>query len=94
MTNELKILLRLEKFPHRMNFAKGILESRIQTYHHLKKILKTIPLETPTVIEIRPGYEIRVSLFDANHCVGAVMFLIEGQGNAILYTGDIRSETW
>jgi DNA cross-link repair 1C protein len=77
-----------------MNFAKGILESRLQTYRHLKNLLKTIPLETPTAIELRPGYEIRVTLFDANHCVGAVMFLIEGQGKAILYTGDIRSETW
>lgn len=28
----------------------------------------------------------------ANHCVGAVMFLIEGEGKAILYTGDIRGE--
>jgi DNA cross-link repair 1C protein len=77
-----------------MNFAKGILESRRQTYRHLKKLLKTIPLDTPTVIELRPDYEIRVTLFDANHCVGAVMFLIEGQGKAVLYTGDIRSEPW
>ena len=90
----MQILLRLEKYPHRMNFAKGILESRTQTYKHLRTILKTIPLDTPTTIELRPGYEIRVTLLDANHCVGAVMFLIEGQGNAILYTGDIRSEPW
>lgn len=77
-----------------MNFTKGVLESRKQTYSHLSKILKTIPLDTPTTIELRPGYEIRITLLDANHCVGAVMFLIEGQGNAILYTGDIRSEPW
>lgn len=77
-----------------MNFAKGILESRVQTYRHLKNLLKTIPVDTPTVIELRPGYEIRVTLLDANHCVGAVMFLIEGQDKAILYTGDIRSEPW
>lgn len=77
-----------------MNFAKGILESRIQTYKHLKKLLKTIPLEAPTVIELSPGNEIQVTLFDANHCIGAVMFLIQGGGNAILYTGDVRAETW
>lgn len=77
-----------------MNFAKGILESRLQTYKHLKGILKTIPLDTPTTIELRPGYEIRVTLLDANHCVGAVMFLIEGQSKAVLYTGDVRSEPW
>ncbi|KAF2100991.1 hypothetical protein NA57DRAFT_74586 [Rhizodiscina lignyota] len=78
-----------------MNFAKGILETRKQTYRHLSKLLKTIPLDTPTTVELSPGYEIRVTLFDANHCAGSVMFLIEGlDGKAILYTGDIRSETW
>jgi DNA cross-link repair 1C protein len=77
-----------------MNFAKGILETRIQTYRHLKSILKCIPLDTPTIIELSPGNEICVTLFDSNHCIGAVMFLIEGNGKAILYTGDVRSETW
>lgn len=78
-----------------MNFAKGILESRVQTYKHLKHILKTIPLETPTTIELSPGNELRITLFDANHCIGAVMFLIQGKnGKAILYSGDIRAETW
>jgi DNA cross-link repair 1C protein len=77
-----------------MNFAKGILETRTQTFVHLQKILKPIPLETPSIIELSPGNELRVTLFDANHCIGAVMFLIEGDGKAILYTGDLRSETW
>jgi DNA cross-link repair 1C protein len=89
-----EILLRLEKYPHRMNFTKGILESRKQTYGHLKKLLKPIPLEMPTVIELAPGNSIRVTLFDANHCVGAVCFLIEGGGKAIIYTGDVRAESW
>jgi len=89
-----EILLRLEKYPHRMNFAKGILETRKQTYRHLKNLLKAIPLETLTVLELSPGKTIRVTLFDANHCVGAVMFLVEGEGRAVLYTGDIRSEGW
>lgn len=89
-----EILLRLEKYPHRMNFARGVLETRKQTYRHLKKLLKKIPLDTPTVIDLAPGKSIRVTLFDANHCVGAVMFLIEGDGKAVLYTGDIRSEPW
>lgn len=88
------MLLRLEKFPHRMNFSRGILESRKQTYKHLKMLLKPIPLETPTMIELSPGNSICVTLFDANHCSGAAMFLIEGQGKAILYTGDVRSEEW
>ncbi|KAK7517049.1 putative DNA repair protein [Phyllosticta citriasiana] len=89
-----QILLRLVKYPHRINFARGIIETRQQTYKHLNKLLKTIPLETPTLIELSAGNEILVTLFDANHCVGAVMFLIQGQGKAILYTGDVRAEPW
>lgn len=89
-----EILLRIEKYPHRMNFSKGILESRKQHYKHLKNLLRPIPLQTPTEIELTPQTKIRVTLFDANHCPGAVMFLIEGDGKAILYTGDIRSEPW
>lgn len=29
-------------------------------------------------------------VIQANHCAGAVMFLIEGDAKAVLYTGDIR----
>ncbi|KAK7408413.1 hypothetical protein QQX98_009398 [Neonectria punicea] len=89
-----EILLRLERYPCRINYATGILESRQQTYKHLAKVLKPLPLETSTTIELHPGRHIQVTLFDANHCPGAVMFLIEGDGEAILYTGDIRSEPW
>ncbi|GAB1216408.1 hypothetical protein ATERTT37_005622 [Aspergillus terreus] len=88
------LLLRIEKYPHRMNFSKGILESRQLHYKHLSKLLRPIPLNTPTVIELTPRLSIRVTLLDANHCTGAVMFLIEGDGKAILYTGDIRAEPW
>ncbi|KAK1072981.1 hypothetical protein LTR74_002213 [Friedmanniomyces endolithicus] len=89
-----EILLRLQKFPHRMNFARGIVEKHEQHFKHLKKLLKPIPLETPTTIELSPGNTIRVTLFDANHCVGAVCFLVEGGGKAVFYTGDIRAESW
>lgn len=51
---------------------------------------RPIPLNTPTEIELTPRQSIRVTLVDANHCAGAVMFLIEGDGKAVLYTGDIR----
>ena len=60
----------------------------------MRKLAKAIPLDTPTVIELAPGNSIRVTLIDANHCAGAVMFLIEGNGKAVLYTGDIRAEEW
>lgn len=90
-----EILLRLEKYPCRLNYAKGIFEDpQMQTYKHLAKVLKPIPLDTPTEVELEPGKTIQVTLLDANHCAGAVMFLIEGNGKAVLYTGDIRSEPW
>ncbi|TLD28821.1 hypothetical protein PspLS_03744 [Pyricularia sp. CBS 133598] len=89
-----ELLLRLERYPCRINYAKGILEARVQTYKHLKNLLKPIPLDTPTQIELAPGKSIGVTLLDANHCTGAVMFLFEGDGKAVLYTGDIRSEPW
>ncbi|KAH8728487.1 beta-lactamase-like protein [Phaeosphaeriaceae sp. PMI808] len=90
-----EILLRLEKHHHRINFANGILESRNVTYgRSMHRLVKPLPLDTPTTIELAPNNSIRATLIDANHCVGAVMFLIEGNGNAILYTGDIRAETW
>ncbi|RGP71075.1 hypothetical protein FSPOR_3565 [Fusarium sporotrichioides] len=77
-----------------INYANGILEARQQTFDHLRTVLKPLPLETPTSIKLSPWQEIQVTLFDANHCPGAVMFLVEGDGKAILYTGDIRSEPW
>ncbi|ETI25227.1 hypothetical protein G647_04600 [Cladophialophora carrionii CBS 160.54] len=89
-----RILLKMEKYPHRINFAKGILEARKQQYKHLKNILRAVPLNTATEIELGPRSVIRVTLLDANHCPGAVMFLVEGDGRAIVYTGDVRAEPW
>ena len=89
-----RMLLRMEKYPHRINLAKGILESRKQHWRGLKRVLRPLPLQTPTTIELTPKESIQVTLIDANHCPGAVMFLVEGGGKAILYTGDVRAEAW
>ncbi|RYP06497.1 hypothetical protein DL765_009464 [Monosporascus sp. GIB2] len=89
-----EILLRLEKIPSRLNYAQGITEKRNPMYKELEKIVKPLPLETPVVLELKPGLHIQVTLLDANHCVGAVMFLVEGDGKTVLYTGDVRSEPW
>jgi len=69
-----EMLLRLERYPCRINYASGKLEASKQTYKHLRHILKPIPLETPTKLELWPGRYVQVTLFDANHCVGTVMF--------------------
>lgn len=86
------MLLRLERYPCRINYASGILEARVQRYRHLRNLLvrinrhpqfsltaadalqKPIPLDTPTFLELEPGNNLQVTLFDANHCPGAVMF--------------------
>ncbi|RMZ84162.1 hypothetical protein DV738_g780, partial [Chaetothyriales sp. CBS 135597] len=89
-----RLLLRMEKYPCRLNFANGILESRKQTYKHLRLVLRALPLHTCTEIELNPLQKIQVVMFDANHCPGAVSFLIQDQASAIFYTGDIRAEPW
>ncbi|KZZ97902.1 DNA repair protein [Ascosphaera apis ARSEF 7405] len=90
-----EILLNIERYSQRINFSKGIVETREKTYRHLQKVLRPIPLGVPTEIPLTPQEKIRVTLFDANHCPGSVMFLIEGaNGKAILYTGDVRAEKW
>ncbi|KEF62241.1 uncharacterized protein A1O9_00213 [Exophiala aquamarina CBS 119918] len=89
-----QLLLQMEKYPHRINYAKGILEARKQTYRHLKSILRPLPLQAPIDIELGPKSRMRVTLFDANHCPGAVMFLLEADHKAVVYTGDIRAEPW
>jgi DNA cross-link repair 1C protein len=71
-----EVLLRLEQYHCRINHAAGILETRQQTYKHLKNLLKPIPLDTPTTLELEPGNVLQVTLVDANHCVGAVMFCL------------------
>ncbi len=43
---------------------------------------ETIDLESPT--------RLRVTAIDANHCPGALMFLVESEWGRLLYTGDFR----
>ncbi|KAF8474289.1 hypothetical protein BDZ91DRAFT_713996 [Kalaharituber pfeilii] len=89
-----ELLIRLERRAHRINFAKKLVEAHDFTYADKRPKLKTLPLGTPTMIELQHGRSVRVTLFDANHCSGAVMFLIEDTRHSILYTGDIRAEPW
>ncbi|CAI6339336.1 unnamed protein product [Periconia digitata] len=51
-----EILLRLEKYHYRVNYARGILESHNVTYDRsMRKLAKPLPLDTPTTIELAPG---------------------------------------
>ncbi|PFH48640.1 hypothetical protein AMATHDRAFT_5610 [Amanita thiersii Skay4041] len=59
-----------------------------------RDLLKVLPLNTPTTIELSSNEEVTLTLIDANHCPGAVMYLIEGRKGAVLHTGDFRAEPW
>ncbi|KAH9954958.1 hypothetical protein BC827DRAFT_1272104 [Russula dissimulans] len=59
-----------------------------------RDLLRALPLHTPTKIELRDDLTVTLTLFDANHCPGAVMFLVEGSQGTVLHTGDFRAEPW
>ncbi|KAK9467544.1 beta-lactamase-like protein [Lipomyces arxii] len=95
-----RLLLRIEKRrSRRMKLVEGLDVEFQRTYRHLgpdlgRDVLREIPYNTPTDIQLDPKRTIRVTLFDANHCPGSTMFLIESETTTILYTGDIRAEPW
>ncbi|KLO11494.1 hypothetical protein SCHPADRAFT_891560 [Schizopora paradoxa] len=55
-------------------------------------LLRALRLHEPTQFEISAEESVTITLLDANHCPGSVMFLIEGAKGAILHTGDVRAE--
>jgi len=54
-----------------------------------RKYLHPLGLMTPTIVESK-GRPVTVTLMDANHCPGAVMFLFEVGKRRILHVGDFR----
>jgi DNA cross-link repair 1A protein len=54
-----------------------------------RKFLHPLPMMTPIVVASR-GNPVTVTLLDANHCPGAVMFLFEVGNRRILHVGDFR----
>lgn len=64
-------------------------------YSWLRSRLSALPLDAPTTITVPADgaageYAVVVTPIPANHCAGSVMFLLEGAGGTILYTGDFR----
>ena len=54
-----------------------------------RKWLHPLPMNTPNIVESQ-GKAITVTLLDANHCPGAVMFLFHVNKRFILHVGDFR----
>ncbi|KAI0309278.1 hypothetical protein OF83DRAFT_87503 [Amylostereum chailletii] len=67
-------------------------------YGGARDLLKDLGLEKPTTFEFSNTEQVTITLFNANHCPGAVMFLVEGmvdgKPRAVLHTGDFRAEEW
>ncbi|XP_055509470.1 protein artemis isoform X1 [Leucoraja erinacea] len=64
-------------------------------YKFWENYIAAIEVETPTQISLvdeaaGKKEDILVTLLPAGHCPGSVMFLFEGMGGTVLYTGDFR----
>ncbi|KAG8923551.1 hypothetical protein FRC01_012620 [Tulasnella sp. 417] len=100
------MLLRHESLQERRKYTEpgthggrpyGHLEANIVTSNgkarFKRKLLNVLPLNRPTALDIGLTDErVVITAIDANHCPGAVMYLIEGQHGAVLHTGDVRCE--
>ncbi|EJD45677.1 hypothetical protein AURDEDRAFT_103419, partial [Auricularia subglabra TFB-10046 SS5] len=61
-------------------------------YSMTRDLLLPVPLNAPRVFELSDKQHVSITVLDANHCLGAVMFLVEGDKGAVLHTGDFRAE--
>ncbi|KAH9924318.1 uncharacterized protein BXZ73DRAFT_79283 [Epithele typhae] len=59
-----------------------------------RDLLRPLHAHIPTKFTLSEEEEVVITLLDANHCPGAVMYLVEGSKGAVLHTGDLRAEPW
>jgi DNA cross-link repair 1A protein len=57
-----------------------------------RQYIHPLPMYTPTIIGSK-GKPVTVTLLNANHCPGAIMFLFEIGNRTILHVGDFRWDT-
>ncbi|KAL5482499.1 hypothetical protein ACEPAI_9093 [Sanghuangporus weigelae] len=102
-----EMLLRHETYQARFLREEEYVFEKQRTFEHLKyssypsqdkrgrndfDLVRAMPLHVPTKVEISNNEWVTVTLIDANHCPGSVMFLIQGSKGDILHTGDFRAE--
>ncbi|KAL0946208.1 hypothetical protein HGRIS_012467 [Hohenbuehelia grisea] len=63
-------------------------------YNGSRDLLRPISLNTPTRYQLSEHETVTITALNANHCPGAIMFLLEGSKGAVLHTGDFRAEPW
>ncbi|KAI5986181.1 beta-lactamase-like protein, partial [Pisolithus albus] len=77
-----------------LKVAPCVMPNGEKFYAGSRDLLRAVPLHTPTEFELYDNETVTLTLIDANHCPGAVMFLIEGPRGSVLHTGDMRAEPW
>ncbi|WOO84707.1 5' exonuclease Apollo [Vanrija pseudolonga] len=98
-----RMLLSLEAESNRVHSLNGILEVPKRKYdglrprHRVDGNRETLPYGETREFDL--GYrlneqvKVKITLFDANHCPGSTMFLLQSPDFSVLHTGDVRADS-